>query len=166
MNSTQVELGIKADWFLMPSQTKELSRLVTSFGLSNLRLYAGEWSPEQLAALYSYSDAFVLPTKAEAWGLPLLEAAATGLPIITTYPLRNNVDGLRWQAIRHEYIATPGARRPYDVRTVSQKLHDLGRLIGFEDGPHNVRAFETLQPGVGEKPNIDTGARGRRQRSG
>jgi glycosyltransferase involved in cell wall biosynthesis len=85
MNSTQVELGIKADWFLMPSRTKEVARLVTSFGLSNVRLYAGDWSPEQLAALYCYSDAFVLPTKAEAWGLPLLEAAATGLPIITTY---------------------------------------------------------------------------------
>lgn len=84
-NSTQVELGIKSDWFLMPSMSEELSRLVSSFGLSNVRLYAGNWPPEQLAALYSYSDAFVSPTKAEAWGLPLLEAAAMGLPIITTF---------------------------------------------------------------------------------
>jgi glycosyltransferase involved in cell wall biosynthesis len=84
-NSTQVELGIKSDWFLMPSMSEELPRLVSSFGLSNVRLYAGNWSPEQLAALYSYSDVFVSPTKAEAWGLPLLEAAATGLPIITTF---------------------------------------------------------------------------------
>jgi glycosyltransferase involved in cell wall biosynthesis len=84
-NSSQVELGIKSDWFLMPSMREELPRLVSYLGLSNVRLYAGNWSPEQLAALYRYSDAFVLATKAEAWGLPLLEAAATGLPIITTF---------------------------------------------------------------------------------
>ena len=84
-NSTQVELGIKADWFLTPSATNELPSLVSSFGLSNVRLYGGNWSSERLAGLYSYSDAFVSPTKAEAWGLPLLEAAATGLPIITTF---------------------------------------------------------------------------------
>lgn len=38
----------------------------------------------QLAALYRSSSAFVLPTRGESVGLPLLEAAASELPIITT----------------------------------------------------------------------------------
>ena len=31
------------------------------------------------------ADVFLFPTKAEGWGLPLIEAAACGLPLITTY---------------------------------------------------------------------------------
>lgn len=37
-----------------------------------------------LAQAYRDADAFVLPTRAEGWGLPLLEAMATGLPCIAT----------------------------------------------------------------------------------
>ena len=37
----------------------------------------------ELAELYRGCDAFVFPTKGEGWGLPLIEAAASGLPIIT-----------------------------------------------------------------------------------
>ena len=40
---------------------------------------------DEMAELYRSCDAFVLPSKAEGWGLPLIEAAASGLPIITTY---------------------------------------------------------------------------------
>jgi glycosyltransferase involved in cell wall biosynthesis len=83
--SRDVELGIKADWFANPGKTDELRRLVEASGLSNVRLYSGNWQRTQLAALYRCSDVFVLPTKAEGWGLPLLEAAACGLPIVTTF---------------------------------------------------------------------------------
>jgi glycosyltransferase involved in cell wall biosynthesis len=37
-----------------------------------------------LAALYRDCHAFVLPTRAEGWGLPILEAMASGLPTIAT----------------------------------------------------------------------------------
>ena len=37
-----------------------------------------------LIHLLQQSDAFVLPTRAEAWGLPILEAMACGLPCIVT----------------------------------------------------------------------------------
>ena len=34
--------------------------------------------------LYSYADAFVLMTRSEAWGLPIIEAMSMGLPCIVT----------------------------------------------------------------------------------
>jgi len=38
----------------------------------------------ELAALYRSCDAFVMPTRAEGWGLPIIEAMACGLPVIVT----------------------------------------------------------------------------------
>lgn len=37
-----------------------------------------------LARLYASADCFVLPTKGESWGLPLIESLACGTPVITT----------------------------------------------------------------------------------
>jgi len=41
-------------------------------------------SESGLVALYNSCDAFVLPTKAEGWGLPITEAMACALPVIVT----------------------------------------------------------------------------------
>jgi glycosyltransferase involved in cell wall biosynthesis len=37
-----------------------------------------------MAQLYNMVDCFVLPTRAEGWGLPIMEAMSCGLPVITT----------------------------------------------------------------------------------
>ncbi len=39
---------------------------------------------EAIGCLYTASDCFVLPTHGEGWGLPIFEALACGLPVITT----------------------------------------------------------------------------------
>ncbi|HKE55406.1 MAG TPA: glycosyltransferase [Pyrinomonadaceae bacterium] len=39
---------------------------------------------EGMVRLYNSCDAFVLPTRGEGWGLPIMEAMACGLPVIVT----------------------------------------------------------------------------------
>ncbi|MCI2261675.1 glycosyltransferase [Xanthomonas indica] len=39
----------------------------------------------QIAQLYRSADCFVLPTRGEGWGMPLLEAMACGVPVIASY---------------------------------------------------------------------------------
>jgi glycosyltransferase involved in cell wall biosynthesis len=47
-------------------------------------LYNRQLSAAQLAELYRGVDCFVLPTRGEGWGMPILEAMACGVPAIAT----------------------------------------------------------------------------------
>ena len=84
-NSSEVELVIKGDYFIRFEQKKqELIDLVSASGLTNVKLAFGNYPKEKLVALYNIGDVFIFPSKGEGWGLPLLEAAATGMPLIST----------------------------------------------------------------------------------
>lgn len=47
-------------------------------------LFLGRMREEQLVKAYMSVDAFILPSAHESFGIVLLEAAAAGLPIVTT----------------------------------------------------------------------------------
>ena len=82
-NQPQVELVIKSNYFTNHRQKYDALHAKIS-GLDNISLLWGEMTETQLADLYRACDVFVLPTRAEGWGLPLIEAVAAGMPIITT----------------------------------------------------------------------------------
>ena len=84
-NQAQAELVIKSNYFTNHREKHaELQGKIADLGLNNVTLLWGEMTEPQLADLYRACDVFVLPTRAEGWGLPLTEAVAAGLPIITT----------------------------------------------------------------------------------
>ena len=85
-NSPEVELVIKADYFLDPENKKQqCMNLINEVGLTNVKLIWGELTTVQLFELYNFADVYVTATRAEGWGLPIIEAAATGLPIIAPF---------------------------------------------------------------------------------
>jgi glycosyltransferase involved in cell wall biosynthesis len=77
---------IKADYFLDPENKKQQCiQLINEFGLTNVKLIWGELTTVQLFELYNFADVYVTATRAEGWGLPIIEAAASGLPIIAPF---------------------------------------------------------------------------------
>ena len=83
-NDPDVELVVKSNYFTnQAAKYNELSSWIETTGIQNVRVLWGTSSTSDLIDLYQQSHIFVLPTKGEGWGLPLIEAAAVGLPIIT-----------------------------------------------------------------------------------
>lgn len=87
-SDSDVKLVIKARPFdpRYPEQPfRELSHFLAENGLhwpSNLTLLTTELSTQQLVQLYCNADAFVLPSRGEGWGRPLMEAMLSGLATI------------------------------------------------------------------------------------
>ena len=84
-NRPDLELVIKSNYFTNRDQKLEaLQRKIASLGLNNVSVLWGDMTVNEIADLYRGCDTFILPSKAEGWGLPLIEAVAAGLPVITT----------------------------------------------------------------------------------
>jgi len=74
----RVELRVAGDG---PSRAR-LTRAISRAGLSREIVLLGGQSREELRELFSESDAFVLPTIRESFGLAALEARCAGVPVV------------------------------------------------------------------------------------
>lgn len=81
----EIELVIKTDHFVnVEVKQQGLEEFLTRLNITNVRPIWGKLEPRAMTDLYRSADVFVLPSKGEGWGLPIIEAVAQGLPVITT----------------------------------------------------------------------------------
>jgi glycosyltransferase involved in cell wall biosynthesis len=62
----------------------ELRKSADAFGLRDRVEFAGHVPRDELAALYRGAEALVFPSRYEGFGLPVLEAMASGTPVVAT----------------------------------------------------------------------------------
>ncbi len=93
------------------SQT--VQRIVDEQGGGPKILVGAPISESELVSLYQSANAFVLASRGEGWGLPVLEAMACGLPVIVTE------EGGHREFVRseHTYWVRVRERRPVDDPT-------------------------------------------------
>jgi len=72
-----VVVGRKTEYF------NEIINFIKEKKLKNI-YFIGEISNEDLASLYKYAKVFIYPSVFEGFGIPLIEAIASGVPVITS----------------------------------------------------------------------------------
>lgn len=108
---------------------RQLRAKADELGVSE-RVRFPDWLSEaELAGLYRCSDAFVLPSLIEGFGLPVLEAMAHGVPVacsnVSALPEVAGDAALTFDPERPEQIAG-AVRRLLDERELAQRLRERG----------------------------------------
>lgn len=94
---------------------RQLKALITDRGLQEKVIFLGRVEYKKMPYLYRAAEAFVFPSLAETFGLPLLEAMASGIPVIASdLPVTREVCG------QAAYYFRPG-----DALDLAQKLDIL-----------------------------------------
>ena len=78
------QLAIAGDRTRDPTCVAQLDTDISRYGLGDRVAVLGAVSPQRLEALYAESDAFVLASHFEGYGMAYAEAIAHGLPVIGT----------------------------------------------------------------------------------
>ena len=65
-----------------PLMMQRVQTLIAAHGLAHRVVFSGELTDEALSSAYLGSDAFVLPSRHEGYGMAFAEALAHGLPIV------------------------------------------------------------------------------------
>ena len=84
-NDPAVELVMKSDYFKDGDiKAQQMIADLKSHAFENWRLNWGYADIRNIAWMYRTADVFLSAPRGEAWGLPIIEAAASGLPVIST----------------------------------------------------------------------------------
>jgi GT2 family glycosyltransferase len=127
----------------------EVAKLLPSASPPVVVMVNAEFAPHQMGALYRSADCFVLPTRGEGWGMPVLEAMACGLPAIAT----------AWSAIPD--FLTEETGYPLAVRSLVPAVARCPWYEGFRWAEPDVEHLRLLLRTVAEDP-VEARRRGER----
>jgi glycosyltransferase involved in cell wall biosynthesis len=144
----------------MPKNRSRVEALIAALDLSSRVFRPGVVPEEDLPGLFAGADAFLYPTLYEGFGLPVVEAMACGVPVLTS-----STSAL--QEIAGGYAALVD---PMDVDAIARGISDLAtnparRAELIELGKRRAADFswdraakqtlrvyaETLEPGNGKR---------------
>jgi glycosyltransferase involved in cell wall biosynthesis len=99
---------------------KDLEELVVDLGLSGAISFAGQKSHSEIAGIYSASDIVVVPSLSEGLPMVLLEAMASGRPVVAT-----RVGGIPELVDpgRNGYLVAPGSADEIALRVIELLGH-------------------------------------------
>jgi RNA polymerase sigma factor (sigma-70 family) len=135
---TLEQIHEQADAFLR----HRLGRSLASF--PNIHLWHEMIPSPEMPRLYRAADAFVLPTRGEGWGRPLMEAMAAGLPTIAT----------AWSGLTAFHDARVGYPLKCDVVPVSAEgAREIPVYAGHRWAEPDQDDLRRLMRGLVEKPD-------------
>lgn len=79
-----VMLLLKATSFVDKEAVDQIRKKISDIGVPQAKLVDGALQAQLMGALYRSCDCLIYPSRGEGWGLPLIEAMASGLPVLTT----------------------------------------------------------------------------------
>ncbi len=141
---------VRAHFAFVGTGTIDIAGEIESRGLSDAVTLTGLLSDQAMPLVYRAADVFVLPSEAELQGLVLLEAAASGLPLV-------GANALAIPEIVHHgvngYLHVPGnaedlADRLSDLLTDPELRHDMGlrslELVAKHAIPESIKQYEEV----------------------
>lgn len=103
---------------------------IEKLGLQDRAMFSGYLSDEELVVLLNLATVSVLPSLMEGFGLPAIEAAACGCPVIATkespLPSLLGAGGLYFDPLRPEELEM-ALTRVLESDTLRQKMSDAGQ---------------------------------------
>jgi glycosyltransferase involved in cell wall biosynthesis len=118
---------------------EDLAALITALGIPERRIRKADqyalmhapYSPKQMASLYAATDVLLNPSMGEGFGVPILEAAACGVPsIVTDWTAMPEVQGgAGWQVRHHPYWSALNAwEATPDIDAIDEALEACHQL--------------------------------------
>lgn len=132
-----MQRGLEAEvWVTSSGRRRAFERLADRLGIAARVRFLGAVTDGELGELYRCADALVHPTFADHCSLAVLEALASGLPVITT-----SLDGAAelMEAGRHGFVV----QAPRDLEALTRallQLQDRQRLAAMHAAAVDLRA--------------------------
>ncbi len=126
--------GLYGSQSLLRTQLAQMTERRRHLVLANMKYLGLSLDSSQMAALYNAADAYVSPYLAEGFCMPVLEAAASGLPILCTGG--GATDDFTTDAFRRKIAArldTSGGKRRFrpEVEHLAGLMQQLPDDLGF-----------------------------------